>query len=323
MQAWCTSPFLNSRHWSRLVSGEGLHRLSFTARNQQPAHPCLVPLPNTGPEHSWGSSSSKPHFSLLSSLGPALWTEESFEDVAWHRHSTVLGNRLWFPPVPDNSMGLDSRIVRLAGPGLYLSWQGPELWVWQTPPFPPWVSCSGAPVVGWPGRAPAALSDESALHPWCSPQHRQACPHTAGSGTQCPGWGFPSRRSARGSSGPQERGWRTLTRQKTSRVKWVCSKASRSLGSLVSLGFMPSTLPHWPAAFKKKKKAYWSDPVSVVISTHGPYPCLCSHAHPQPQTGALTAFRATQGDDNLFSMISASSIATTVLYHIVLLCVAL
>lgn len=92
VQAWPTSPFLKSWHYSQFASGEGLHSLSFTAGNQQPTHPCLVPVPNTGPEHSWGSSSSKPHLLLLSSLGPALWTERSFENIAWHRQSTVLGS---------------------------------------------------------------------------------------------------------------------------------------------------------------------------------------------------------------------------------------
>lgn len=51
---------------------------------------CVL-LPTTGSEHSWGSSSSKHHFSLLSSL------EQSFENVTWHRQR-FLGSRLYSLP---------------------------------------------------------------------------------------------------------------------------------------------------------------------------------------------------------------------------------
>lgn len=68
-------PFLNSWHWSWLASGKGLHR-PFYCLKAATSPSLSVPLSTTGSEHSWGSSSSKPHFSLLSSL------EWSFENAA-------------------------------------------------------------------------------------------------------------------------------------------------------------------------------------------------------------------------------------------------
>lgn len=119
----------------------------------------------------------------------------------------------------------------------------------------------------------------------------------AGSGTQCPGWEFPSRHSAEGSSGLQGRGWRILTEQKTSRVKWVCRKTSRRLGTLVSLRFKPCTFPYWLAALKNANNSL-------------KWPCLCSNQHtwtfPSPlllcpptasnrSSDALIAFMGAQG----------------------------
>lgn len=74
MQIWLTLPFLKAL--------ELVYFLLPFFYCQKPAHPCLVPLPGTGSEHSCSSSSNKPPFSLLSSLGPTQWTERSFEDVA-------------------------------------------------------------------------------------------------------------------------------------------------------------------------------------------------------------------------------------------------